>query len=76
VRTNDTRREDKTVRAFRFVMFVTLWLAAASAAGAQAAHLTAKEAKNHVREKCDGLREGSGDPFCFERERAADVHSL
>jgi len=51
VRANDTRREDKTVRAFRFVMFVTLWLAAASAAGAQAAHLTAKEAKNHVGEK-------------------------
>ena len=51
MRANDTRREDETVRAFRFVMFVTLWLAAASAAGAQAAHLTAKEAKNHVGEK-------------------------
>ena len=39
------------MRTFRFVMFVTLWLAAASAAGAQAAHFTAKEAKNHVGEK-------------------------
>ena len=39
------------MRTFRFVMFVTLWLTAASAAGAQAAHLTAKEAKNHVGEK-------------------------
>ena len=51
VRVNETLCEGETVRAFRFVMFVTLWLAAASAAGAQAAHLTAKEAKNHVGEK-------------------------
>jgi len=39
------------VRTFRFVMFVTLWLCAASAATAQAAHLTSREAKNHVGEK-------------------------
>ena len=51
MRTNDTRRAEETVRTLRFVMFVTLWLTAASAAGAQAAHLTAKEAKNHVGEK-------------------------
>ena len=51
VRANDTRREDKTVRTFRFVMFVTLWLAAATSAAAQAVRLTSKEAKNHVGEK-------------------------
>jgi hypothetical protein len=36
------------VRTFRFVMFVTLWLAAATSAAAQAVRLTSKEAKNHV----------------------------
>jgi hypothetical protein len=39
------------VRTFRFVMFVTLWLAAATSAAAQAVRLTSKEAKNHVGEK-------------------------
>ena len=39
------------MRTFRFTTFVILWLAAASAAAAQAAHLTSKEAKNHVGEK-------------------------
>ncbi len=42
------------VRTVRFVMFVTLWLGAASAAAAQTAqtaHLTSREAKNHVGEK-------------------------
>jgi hypothetical protein len=39
------------VRTVRFVMFVTLWLGAASAAAAQTAHLTSREAKNHVEEK-------------------------
>ena len=51
VRMNDTGREGETVRTFRFVMFVTLWLAAATSAAAQAVHLTSKEAKNHVGEK-------------------------
>jgi hypothetical protein len=39
------------VRTFRFVMFVALWLGVASAATAQTAHLTSREAKNHVGEK-------------------------
>ena len=39
------------VRTFRFVMFVTLWLAAATSAAAQAVRLTSKEAKNQVGEK-------------------------
>jgi len=32
-------------------MFVTLWLGVASTATAQTAHLTSREAKNHVGEK-------------------------
>lgn len=39
------------MRTLRFVMFVTLWLGAATSAAAQAVHLTSKEAKNHVGEK-------------------------
>jgi hypothetical protein len=39
------------MRTCRVATFVILWLAAASAAAAQAGHLTSKEAKNHVGEK-------------------------
>ena len=39
------------MRTCRVTTFVILWLAAASAAAAQAAHLTSREAKNHVGEK-------------------------
>ena len=39
------------MRAFRLMGLVILWLAAASAAAAQAARLTSKEAKYHVGEK-------------------------